>query len=134
MAVTGLDLVTAAMREIGALGADGPASGSDADFVLGKLNRLLDNWRAEGRNVPSRLTLTSSVTLVSGMQDAITLTLAESLASPFQVGVSSALTRDAGQARARIDRADVPNVTSADSGMPAGPTGTYMNYLNRVIT
>lgn len=47
MAVTALNIVTDAMRDLGLLNASDPASGDDADFVLTKLNRLVDNLNAE---------------------------------------------------------------------------------------
>jgi len=51
MPLTALDICTDALREIGVLGAIDPALGEDAAFVLGKLNRILDNWNAERQAV-----------------------------------------------------------------------------------
>jgi hypothetical protein len=48
---TAADICTDALREIGVLNAVDVASGEDAAFALGKLNRLLDNWNAERRAV-----------------------------------------------------------------------------------
>ena len=47
MAVTALDVVTSALQELGVTNAVDPPSAEDAALVLGKLNRILDNWNAE---------------------------------------------------------------------------------------
>jgi hypothetical protein len=44
MTITALDIVTDALRELRLVGAADVASGEDAAFGLGKLNRLLDRW------------------------------------------------------------------------------------------
>ena len=41
------ELIEPALMEIGVLAAGESASAADADFSLGKLNRILDNWNAE---------------------------------------------------------------------------------------
>src|SRR5688572_3714886 len=50
-AVTGMDLVVAAMQELGILQSGETPSGDDADFVLSKGNRLIDNWNAKQENI-----------------------------------------------------------------------------------
>lgn len=47
LAITVTQLVTDALREIRVINAVDPASGEEAEFVLRKLNRLLDNWNAD---------------------------------------------------------------------------------------
>lgn len=45
--MTGLDLVTDALTELGVLGAAESPTPEDAAFVLRRLNQLLDSWNAE---------------------------------------------------------------------------------------
>lgn len=45
--MTGNDLVKDVLQELRVLNATEAPSGEDADLVLGKLNRILDNWNAE---------------------------------------------------------------------------------------
>ena len=47
MPFTALNLCEDAAREIGVLGEGNSLSPADANFLLGKLNRLLDNWNGE---------------------------------------------------------------------------------------
>ena len=49
--VTGLDVVTDALREIAVVDPIDPIPPEHAAFALGKLNRLLDNWNADGSAV-----------------------------------------------------------------------------------
>lgn len=45
--LTGRDIVTSALLEMGALGVEETAEDAIAVFALDKLNRILDNWNAE---------------------------------------------------------------------------------------
>lgn len=47
MPFTALNLCEDAAREIGVMGEGNGLSAADANFLLGKLNRLLDNWNGE---------------------------------------------------------------------------------------
>lgn len=47
MPMTGRDVVTEALLEMGALGVEETAEDAIAVFALGKLNRIFDNWNAE---------------------------------------------------------------------------------------
>lgn len=49
--MTWLDIVTGALRELGVINAVETPSAPDAEFVLGKGRRLLDNWNADRRAV-----------------------------------------------------------------------------------
>lgn len=46
--MTYLEILTDALRELGILDAEQTAQAADAAFVLRKLNRIFDNWNAEG--------------------------------------------------------------------------------------
>lgn len=228
--LTGRDLVTDALREIGVLNAVDPADGADADYALRKLNRLLDGWNADalavyadaistftltpslqphtigpdsatwtvdqrpnalsaanlvvsGIRTPLRLrdqawwmslatptdtsatptdlyyepawpngnvrlypvptaasdvelltrvvlgllTLNDSFTLPPGYQDAIVLTLAEALVTPFTVPMPATLERDARRARGKVFGTHdiVPKIQTRQAGVPGGGGGTW---------
>lgn len=76
-AVTGMDVCVAAMQELGVLAASETPSGDDADFVLSKLNRLIDNWNARQENIYTSEFLT--FTLIANTQP---LTIGPSASSP----------------------------------------------------
>jgi len=61
-------------------------------------------------------------TLPPGYLEALTLTLAESLAAPMRVALSPTTVENARQARARVFAANVriPRIATADAGMPGG--------------
>jgi hypothetical protein len=84
------------------------------------------------RRVLASLALSDTFTLPPGYQDAITLTLAESLVSPFGAAskVSPTLVNDAAKARARVWAAnDRPRpLRTRDAGIPGDRRGTF-NYL-----
>lgn len=64
--MTGTDLVTAVLRELRVVGAADPPSADDTDYVLGKMNRLIDAWNAQRSAVYADII--STFTLVPGTQ------------------------------------------------------------------
>jgi hypothetical protein len=87
---------------------------------------LLETW-----TVLSALTLAGTVALPPGYEDAITLTLAEDLASAFGQQASAMLTFKAREARARIfanNNQTDRRISTLDSGMPSQGGGTW-DYL-----
>lgn len=60
--MTGLDLVKAALREIGIINAVDEPSAEDADFALGLLNRIVDNINAERGQVYADALLSDTLT------------------------------------------------------------------------
>lgn len=83
------------------------------------------------RQLLAAFTLVLDVTLPPGYQDALTLTLAENLASAYPGAVvTPQLTKDATAARARLfaNNTRPPRLQTCDAGMPGGRGGTY-NYL-----
>lgn len=83
------------------------------------------------RQLLAVLTLTTVFTLPQGYQDAVTLTLAESLAPAFGVQLDPQIGLSAQRARARIfeNNRVVPTLTTRDAGMPGRSAGTF-NYLS----
>lgn len=79
--ITGRDLVTDALRELGILNASDPANGDDADFGLRKLNRLLDLWNSDRQCVYAdaitTYTLTASLNPHTIGPDSATFTVAQ---------------------------------------------------------
>jgi hypothetical protein len=61
-------------------------------------------------------------TLPPGYLEALTLTLAESLAAPMRVALSPETVKNASKARAQVFAANVriPRIATADAGMPGG--------------
>ncbi len=239
MPITGLDLVTGALLEHNVIQLGTDPSAEDADFVLGKLNRLVDNWNAKrgavycetiqlftltpslsphtigptgtfvtparpesitaasvyisttvkqpidldhdalwwdaqlipgqtstfptdgyyekdwpngklffwpvgtgaqsveivSRVVLAAITLAGTFSLPPGYQDAITLTLAEAIATPYRRVVTPELKQQAQDARDQIfgNNLVVPALVTVDSGMPRGRR-TTMNYLTRQVS
>lgn len=76
--------------------------------------------RLWARNVLSALLLTDAFSLPPGYKDAITLTLAEMIAQPYEKQVSDDLRTAAREARARVfgNNIEVPDLQTADAGMP----------------
>jgi len=86
------------------------------------------------RTVLAAITLASTFSLPPGYQDAITLTLAEDIATAYRRAITPTLMQKANEARGRIfaNNRIVPMLTTQDSGMPhARPSS--MNYRTREI-
>jgi hypothetical protein len=95
-----------------------------------QLNYLLEIW---SRVVLSSVSnLPATLYLPPGYEDALTLSLAEILVSPFQAAPSPVLIINAQQARAAIQRTNskAPKISTMDSGMPSqlGKNITSFNY------
>lgn len=86
------------------------------------------------RTLLAALTLSGQVTLAPGYQDALTLTLAENIASAYRRPVTPELKDAAREARARAfgNNLIIPNLETQDSGMPQSGPST-MNYLTRQV-
>lgn len=82
------------------------------------------------RLVLAQLALTDTFTLPPGYWDAITLTLAESISTPYEKQVPPDFALRARQARALVFDAndETPRISTRDAGMPGGggPTGNYL--------
>jgi hypothetical protein len=88
------------------------------------------------RQVLAEPTLATTFSMPPGYREAMTLTLAESLAGPMMVPLPQMLPQSAARARAIIkaNNTDAPKLTTQDSGMPSnGRRGTKMNFLTREI-
>lgn len=89
------------------------------------------------RQILSTFTLATTFSLPPGYQDALTLTLAEALAAPLQVGVSPVTRELARKARAtiQINNSETPGLATCDAGIPSGngrrPTYNYRTGLGR---
>jgi len=83
------------------------------------------------RIVLSQPALTDTFTMPPGYQDAVTLSLAESMLGAFPVSAPPTLKDDAREARARVWRKnDRPRrISTIDVGMP-GRRSHHFNYLN----
>lgn len=79
------------------------------------------------RVVLAQVVASDTFTLPPGYQDAITLTLAESLTTPFRVPLTPDLARSADRARARIfgNNGRIPRLQTRDAGMPGGSGGRF---------
>jgi hypothetical protein len=84
------------------------------------------------RALLSQFTLATTFYLPPGYQDAITLTLAEEICTPFRKQPTDRLTLSAMRARARIyaNNNETPRIETRDAGMPGGGGETF-NYRNR---
>jgi hypothetical protein len=60
--MTGLDLLKAAYQEVNILGAGEELTPEDAEFGLGKLNRLWDNWNADRQATYAEILTTFALT------------------------------------------------------------------------
>lgn len=108
------------------------------DFPIGQLylwpvptkNYLLELWSRVVLSTVANLNIILS--LPPGYEDALTLTLAEILVSPFQAQPSPILIANALHARGAIQRTNskAPFISTADSGMPSnmGKNITTYNY------
>lgn len=83
------------------------------------------------RVVLGAVTLTDTFSLPPGYRDAVTLTLAESMAPAFGQTASATLVMAASKARARAfgRNVKVPRMSTSDAGMPGGSGGGDYNYL-----
>jgi hypothetical protein len=81
----------------------------------------------------AQLALTDTFTLPPGYQSALTLTLAELLATPFGQSVTEETKRHARIARARVftNNAQTPRLRTADAGMPRSRSASTFNYRTR---
>lgn len=79
----------------------------------------------------TQLALTDTFTLPPGYQEAISLTLAESVARIYAQGVSPELKQEAQNARRRLwePNLEIPRIATRDAGMPAGGNRPSFNYL-----
>jgi hypothetical protein len=98
------------------------------------LNYLLEIW---SRVVLSQVgALNVILSLPPGYEDALTLSLAEILISPFQAQLNPVLIKNAQMARSAIQRTNskAPTISTMDSGMPsnAGRNITSFNYRTGV--
>lgn len=78
------------------------------------------------------LSVTDTIVLPPGYQDAVTLTLAEDLAGLLHAPMPQLLPEKAAKARARIfaNNLEVPKITTWDAGMPSGRgRRSNFNYL-----
>jgi hypothetical protein len=85
------------------------------------------------RTVLAAVLIGDTFTLPPGYQDAMTLTLAEDLASAYRVQVTRETSLHAMKARDRVfsNNSRIPKLMTQDSGMPGGPRGSF-NYLTGV--
>lgn len=108
------------------------------DWPLGKLffwpvPTTAYSVELETRILLAQLGLDDTFTLPPGYQDAVTLSLAESLLTAFPTAdVAGMIIGQAAKARARIfgNNDITPRIPTLDSGMPS-KRGGYMNYLTR---
>ncbi len=84
------------------------------------------------RLVLAQLLLTTVFALPPGYQEALTLTLEESIAGPYEQAVSPQLTKDAKNARAIIFAANrvTPRLRTRGDGLPGGGAHSGGTYLN----
>lgn len=82
------------------------------------------------RAVLSALTAAGNVALPPGYENALVLTLAESLTSPLTVPVPPLLAQQARDARGRVwaNNITVPRLHTRDSGMPSSGSGGGFNW------
>lgn len=80
------------------------------------------------RTALAQVTLDTDMSLPPGYLSALTLTLAEQLAAPFQVQAAPMTLRNADKARARIfaHNSRIPRLMTRDAGMPGG--GSAFDY------
>lgn len=105
----------------------------EPDWPLGKLYfypvvSAARSIELQIRALLAAFTLDTVFSLPPGYQDAITLSLAESLTSAYPGAVASGdLKRNASDARARIfgNNTPIPRLRTRDSGMPGGGGGSY---------
>lgn len=83
------------------------------------------------RGVFAQVLITDYVTLPPGYLDAIVLTLAEEISTPFRLPVAAQTAMSARKARARVlaNNDVVPRLVTADGGMPGSTTQGPPNYL-----
>lgn len=86
----------------------------------------------QSRLVLSQLALTDTLSVPPGYQDALTLTLAESIAPSFKVAIDPSLAQRGRMARATTFGANsvAVKLTTQDDGMPGGSGGGF-NYRTR---
>ena len=69
MAVTVLDIGTAALRDLGVLATGETASSEDSDAMLAALNRLVDQWAAERMAIYSQTRTTWAIVSALALSD-----------------------------------------------------------------
>jgi hypothetical protein len=94
------------------------------------------DWQVElqTRVLLTALALNDTFTLPQGYQDAVTLTLAESIATAYGTQPSPMLRESALKARARIfaNNDVTPDLVTRDAGMPGGG-GSYLNWRSGLM-
>ena len=107
--------------------ATGWPNGSLYLYPVASIARSLELWT---RAVLSSLTAGGTVTLPPGYENALMLTLAESLTNPLSVAVPPLLAQQAREARGRVwaNNITVPRLVTRDSGMPSSGAAGGFNW------
>lgn len=107
--------------------APGWPNGSIYLYPVPNTARTLELWT---RAVLSSLTAAGTVSLPPAYENALVLTLAESLTSPLSVPMPQALPAQAREARGRVwaNNITVPRLQTRDSGMPSSGVGGGFNW------
>lgn len=100
---TALDLITRALRKLGVYAAGEDPDAEDAEDCLAALNDMLAGWSINGIDLAhTTLVLTDVLDVPDDHLEAITLSLAERIASQFAAQVSPVDAAIADQGRAAI--------------------------------
>lgn len=104
----------------------------NGSIYLWPIPTIAYSLQLQTRVLLAEVALTDTFTLPPGYREALTLTLAEQLASPFGQILAPQTVQFAAMARARIfaNNDSIPNIHTRDSGMPQsrGKNRTQWNY------
>jgi hypothetical protein len=124
--MTARDIITGALKKIGALASGETLSASEASDGLAELNRMLGSWRTEGSlvQISEIADLSDELSLPDGYADALVYNLAVRLAPDYGRMVPDMVVMAAIESMATIKRTGHrPSYLKVDDGLlPHGQT------------
>jgi hypothetical protein len=118
--MTARDIITRALKKIGALAPGEPLASGEALDGLAELNQMLSSWRTENdlTQISEISDLSDELSLPDGYSDAIIYNLAVRLAPDYGRMVPDLVMMTAAESMATIKRAGHrPSYLSADDGL-----------------